>query len=107
MEIKRVKKIIYVLLVVLALVINCFSFGANTVRAKAENTKEDVANMVIFVKFSDDDRDIYNATYNSSYSRENWQLIKKMYDCNTTYDYVENKEYDNSFKNYIKTTILI
>ena len=49
-----------------------------------------VSNVVIFVKGSDDSRDIFNAN-------TNWNLIEKMYNKN------EMGSIDNSFKNYIKT----
>lgn len=103
MNTRRIKTITYSLLVVVALVVNCFGFVSSPISVKAQGTTQEVANLVIFVKFSDDDRDIYNATYSSTYTRENWQLIKKMYDSNITHDYTDGKEYDNSFKNYIKT----
>ena len=60
----------------------------------AGNTAE-IANVVVFVKYQDDTRDIFNATngYESSsiYYRSNWQEIKKMYDLDP-----------DSFSNYIK-----
>ena len=49
-----------------------------------------VSNVIIFVKGSDDTRDIFNAN-------TNWNLIEKMYNKN------EIGSIDNSFKNYIKT----
>ena len=49
-----------------------------------------VSNVVIFVKGSDDSRDIFNVN-------TNWNLIEKMYNKN------EIGSIDNSFKNYIKT----
>lgn len=71
------------------------------VRAASQTTQE-VGNLVVFVKFNDDNRDIYNAVYDSgSMVRRNWDLIKKMYDANPTYDYSDGNTYDNSFKNYI------
>ena len=66
--------------------------GVSRVRA-AENTSE-IANVVVFVKFEDDTKDIFNATnnYDSSdmYYRSNWKEIKKMYDLDP-----------DSFSNYI------
>ena len=59
----------------------------------AENTAE-IANVVVFVKFQDDTKDIFNATNNSDssslYYRSNWQEIRKMYDRDP-----------DSFSNYI------
>lgn len=67
------------------------------------NTQE-VGNLVVFVKFADDTRDIYNANYDSGSSqRNNWDLIKKMYDYSLDHDYTYNADYDDSFKNYIAT----
>lgn len=69
---------------------------------KASTGTQTVSNLVIFVKFQDDTRDIYNAKYDSgSYIRKNWQEIKKMYDADVNYDYVLQKDFDNSFKNFI------
>ncbi len=56
-----------------------------------------ITNLVIFVKFSGDNRDVYNA----SNQVNNWQEIKKMYGPNMQYDPVDKKDYDNSFQNYI------
>ena len=56
-------------------------------------------NLVIFAKFNDDNRDIFNASYqNGSYSANNWTSIKNMYNKNVQYT-----GYDDSFKNYINT----
>lgn len=97
-------KITHVFFLVLALFINCLAAGINVAETKAADTTKEVANLVIFVKFSDDTRDIYNATYDSgSYTRNNWNLIKKMYNYSPNHDYTEGVDYDNSFKNYIRT----
>lgn len=61
--------------------------GAASVQA-ADNTAE-IANVVVFVKYQDDTRDIFNATNGS---RSNWQEIKKMYDLDS-----------DCFSNYIST----
>lgn len=57
---------------------------------QAAGSTQEIANMVVFVKYQDDARDIYNAVniYNSNYS--NWQDIKNMYDLD-----------QDSFSNYI------
>ena len=55
--------------------------------------KQVVSNVVVFVRFNGDLRDVFNAKTSSS---SNWTLIKNMYDKN------EGQGSDNSFKNYIK-----
>ena len=52
-----------------------------------------ISNVVVFTKFKDDTRDIFNAKTSSS---DNWTLIKNIYNKN------ESNGEDNSFKNYIK-----
>lgn len=68
--------------------------GAGRVQA-AGNTAE-IANVVVFVKFENDTKDIFNATNNydssSLYYRSNWLEIKKMYDSDP-----------DSFSKYIST----
>lgn len=67
-----------------------------------EQEPQTIANLVIFVKYNGDTRDIYNAEYDyTSYKISNWDQIKRMYGPNIQYDYVNKKEYDNSFQNYI------
>lgn len=101
---KRFSKITYVFLMVLALLINCLTVGTNVKEVKAADTTKEVANLVVFVRFNDDTRDIYNAVYDGgSYARSNWDIIKKMYDYSPKHDYTYNEDYDNSFKKYIST----
>lgn len=101
---KSFLKNIYVFLMVLALFVNCLTVGTNVQEIKAADTNQEVSNLVVFVRFSDDTRDIYNAVYDSgSYTRSNWNLIKNMYEYNPNHDYTEDVDYDNSFKNYIST----
>lgn len=68
------------------------SLNAGKVQATGNTTE--VANVVIFVKYEDDARDIFNATNgqadSSIYYRSNWQEIKNMYDLD-----------QDSFSNYI------
>lgn len=51
---------------------------------------QNIANMVIFVRYKSDTRDVFNETQTTSYTLSNWQEIKKMYDTEK-----------NSFSNYI------
>ena len=100
-EMKRGMKLhkrIWIMLLVL-----CLLTVTMPLRVQADSTPaQDVANLVIFVKFNDDERDIYNAVYNTgSTTRSNWSMIKRMYNENINYDYVQNESYDNSFKSYI------
>ena len=57
---------------------------ASAGRVQAAGNTAEIANVVVFVKFQDDTKDIFNATNNydssSLYYRSNWQEIKKMYD---------------------------
>ncbi|MDE6674162.1 MAG: immune inhibitor A, partial [Acetatifactor sp.] len=57
-------------------------------RVQAAGSTAEIANVVVFVKYQDDTKDIFNAT-NDSFS--NWQMIKKMYDSD-----------QDSFSNYIQ-----
>lgn len=63
-------------------------------RVQAAGSTAEIANVVVFVKFQDDTKDIFNATNNydssSVYYRSNWLEIKKMYDSDP-----------DSFSNYI------
>lgn len=63
-------------------------------KVQAAGSTAEIANVVVFVKFQDDTKDIFNATNNenssSMYYRSNWQEIKKMYDLDP-----------DSFSNYI------
>lgn len=55
-------------------------------------------NLIVFVKFKDDSRDIFNATKDyTTYKTSNFETVKNMFDKNITYT-----SYDDSFKNYIK-----
>lgn len=79
----------------LLLLLSCIPFC--NVRSVYANVQK-MANLVIFVKMKGDERDIYNAVYETStYSISNWEQIRKMYDGGTGY------QDDNSFSNYIKT----
>lgn len=60
---------------------------ASVGRVQAAGNTAEIANVVVFVKFQDDTKDIFNAT-NGSLS--NWQEIKKMYNLD-----------QDSFSNYI------
>lgn len=60
---------------------------ASVGRVQAAGSTAEIANVVVFVKFQDDTKDIFNATNDSS---SNWQEIKKMYDLDR-----------DSFSNYI------
>lgn len=57
---------------------------ASVGRVQAAGNTAEIANVVVFVKFQDDTKDIFNATNNydssSVYYRSNWQEIRKMYD---------------------------
>lgn len=57
---------------------------ASVGRVQAAGSTAEIANVVVFVKFQDDTKDIFNATNNydssSVYYRSNWLEIKKMYD---------------------------
>lgn len=55
------------------------------------------SNLVLFVKFKDDTRDIFNAKYTyEGYNTNNWTNIKNMFNKNIQYTKV-----DDSFKKYI------
>lgn len=69
--------------------------------AAQEQQPQNIVNVVIFVKFNGDARDIFNAELNTGYSMRNWDEIKKMYGPNVQHDYQTGKDYDNSFQNYI------
>lgn len=60
---------------------------ASAGRVQAAGSTAEIANVVVFVKYQDDAKDIFNAT-NGSYS--NWQMIKNMYNLD-----------QDSFSNYI------
>ena len=60
---------------------------ASAGRVQAAGSTAEIANVVVFVKYQDDTKDIFNAT-NGSFS--NWQMIKQMYDSD-----------QDSFSNYI------
>ena len=66
----------------------------NIGKVQAQGNAAEIANVVIFVRYQDDNRDIFNATNgqdsSSIYYRSNWQEIKKMYDLSP-----------DSFSNYI------
>ncbi|MDE5951807.1 MAG: hypothetical protein K2H12_09535, partial [Acetatifactor sp.] len=68
---------------------------ASASRVQAAGNTAEIANVVVFVKFQDDTKDIFNATNNydssSVYYRSNWQEIRKMYDLDP-----------DSFSNYIQ-----
>ncbi|MDE5747933.1 MAG: immune inhibitor A, partial [Acetatifactor sp.] len=68
---------------------------ASAGRVQAAGSTAEIANVVVFVKFQDDTKDIFNATNNydssSVYYRSNWQEIRKMYDLDP-----------DSFSNYIQ-----
>ena len=61
--------------------------------------KSNFSNLIIFAKFNDDNRDIFNATKDyGTYKTNNFESIKKMYNENILYT-----GYDASFKKYIST----
>lgn len=66
-----------------------------TVNVQAE-TPQNLANLVVFVRYKDDEnRDVFNATVTSSYTRSNWQEIKRMYNAGN------GNSGNNSFSSYI------
>lgn len=86
----------------MTMMLMCLLISGTSLQADAAQTTQEVGNLVIFVKYADDTRDIYNAVYDTgTIVRSNWNLIKKMYDSNPVHDYTYNADYDNSFKNYI------
>ncbi len=87
----------------IALLVLCLITVSVPIHVRANNSAvQEVGNLVIFARFNDDTRDIYNAVYDTgSVTRSNWSLIKKMYNENSNYDYLQQETYDNSFKNYI------
>lgn len=89
--------------ILISLLVLCLITVAVPMHAQANTTTtQEVGNLVVFVKFGDDTRDIYNAVYDTgSVTRSNWSMIKKMYNENINYDYLQQESYDNSFKSYI------
>lgn len=60
---------------------------------------QDFANLVIFVKYHGDTKDVFNA---SSGNSSNWQEIKKMYNTGNGQSYTNpSSPYNNSFSNFI------
>lgn len=67
-----------------------------------EQEPQSITNLVIFVKYNGDSRDIFNAEQDyGTYKVNNWDSIKKMYGPNVQHDYLNGTDYDNSFQNYI------
>lgn len=59
--------------------------------AQAAGSTQEIANVVVFVKFQDDNKDIFNAVNNQATpAQSNWQEFKNMYDLD-----------QDSFSNYI------
>lgn len=57
---------------------------------------QQVGNLVFFLRYHSDSRDVYNMSFDyTTYQIYNWEKIKEMYDTGNGYFY------DNSFKNYI------
>ena len=57
-----------------------------------------ISNLVIFARFVDDGRDVFNLDYETTggWKHNNWQDIKTLYDG-------EGAATDTSFKNYLRT----
>lgn len=93
---KRLAHRVFRVLAVILAVALLLSDAANMGKAQAQGSVTEIANVVVFVKYANDTRDIFNATNgegsSSPYYRSNWQEIKKMYDLD-----------QDSFKNYIST----
>lgn len=98
MEKKLKKRVICLWLICICCIFMCVPQKT----AAQEQPPQDISNLVIFVKFHGDDRDIFNAeTPDGTYKNRNWDEIKKMYGPNVQHDYLTGKDYDNSFQNYI------
>ncbi len=96
------KKIFRRRMVCLYLICFCYIFMCMPQKAAAqEQEPQNISNVVIFVKFNGDTRDIYNAETDSGYKIRNWDEIKRMYGPNVQHDFQTGKDYDNSFQNYI------
>ena len=80
------KKIVLILIMIITL------FGLLRLDTVYATDTKKVSNIVVFAKFKDDTKDVFNA---KSQSYSNWTLIKNMYNKN------EGNGGDNSFKNYI------
>lgn len=87
----------------LCLICICCIFMCMPQKVKAQDEEpQNISNVVIFVKFNGDSRDIYNAEMDLGYTTmRNWDEIKKMYGPNVQHDFQTGKDYDNSFQNYI------
>jgi M6 family metalloprotease-like protein len=88
---KKYLKIFISFVIVLGLILSITSFPEKTLAA--EKSVQKIANLIICVRFNEDDNDVFNkeAKYN------NWTILKQTYNNNKTND----AQYDSSFKKYI------
>lgn len=92
MEKKLKKRVICLWLICICCIFMCVPQKT----AAQDEEPQNISNVVIFVKFNGDSRDIYNAEKDLTYTtRRNWDEIKKMYGPNVQ------QGYDDSFQNYI------
>lgn len=88
---KKGLRLLAVMLAVALAVVFPLSDTVGTGEVQAAGRTQEVANVVVFVKYQDDTRDIFNATnVQGNYVYSNWKDIKNMYDLDR-----------DSFSNYI------
>ncbi len=88
---KKRRRLLAVMLAVVLAVVFPLPDMQGMGEAQAAGRTQEIANVVVFVKYQDDTRDIYNAVNNlATPARSNWQELKNMYDLD-----------QDSFSNYI------